>query len=530
MWNPNHESKPEQGQPQMEKNVNESKTKVTRRKALAVIGAAGALMFSDRLIPGTGTIAYAKKKNDISAFDIDHSIPVWNITSLGASVSNTASANTPFVTQAIENSSTTSRAAYIPAGAYPVNPVSLGSGAKLIGDGQQNYGEFQNVNASVLSFASGPDTACLTVPSRAFPIHLSKLSIEGSWNETGLALGKGTREIELDNVSIKAVANGLVTDDNYFSRWNLFTVTCQNTGILLGGGGTTIVGTNVIVQGDKVNQVRAKVGIDISSDLATVHLSAFAAQYVERCVTIGSSAEVVLDAANFEDFTVAAISLKDTWKSIVDIRGSLGAMPEGSALFEFDGQIGSMTRIYLRSLKVYDHWVYGELGNRAFAKLGPNFTSFTGKIFMDEELFKLFAKHPDAIPPEIMPHINIIRDVSANNGDCLYLKGATTYRIPTARLQGLYEAKAMYDPLNDKLLLNSSSAAFGNGALYKAFTNDISAPHFAHVVYFSVRSASPRGFGKTPIVGDINISYDTTANELIVQSATANQEIYITTA
>lgn len=264
-------------------------------------------------------------------------------------------------TDALEAAIASDRKIYIPSGTYKItNQISIPSGTVIVGDGSENYGEFDTKYPSMLKFvglASG--TWCLSFASGVRGVSISHLAIQGDWATHGMDFVGNNREVDLIDVSLQHMNNGIQTDDAWVFVLDRVSITARGTGVKWQAG-TTNEFRNIRLQGDKDNSVRMTRGMHFAAPkLQNTLLSGFV-QYADTGIYIDGSPTLNIDGFDWEDCTDECLVIDGTDELRLNIQNSSALLPSSSSFIRFTGTISGGTKVYIKNIGGYTKHFSGE--------------------------------------------------------------------------------------------------------------------------------------------------------------------------
>lgn len=264
-------------------------------------------------------------------------------------------------TAAIEAAIATDRKVYIPSGTYKVtSQLSIPSGTVIFGDSSENYGEFDTKYPSMLKFeglASG--TWCLSFADGVRGVSIESLAIQGDWATHGIDFVSNNREVNLIDVSLQHMNNGIQTNDAWVFVLDRVSITARGTGVKWGAG-TTNEFRSIRLQGDKDNSIRMTRGMYFTTPkLQNTLLSGFV-QYCETGIYIDGSPTLNIDGFDWEDNSEDCIVLDGTDELRLNIQNSSALLATGSSFIRFTGTINGGTKVYIKNIGGYTKHFSGE--------------------------------------------------------------------------------------------------------------------------------------------------------------------------
>lgn len=416
---------------------------------------------------------------------------------------------------------------YIPAN-IAVSQFTHPRGITYVGRGRQSYGEVSLGNPTTIHLLAGPGQWGWILEGFAMVGGLRNISLQGDWTNHGIYTSATTREFDLENVSVKNVDNGIKTIDTYVGSFNRVSVTCRGVGIDWYGGGTTMDFSHTIVQGDKIADIRAKIGYRFTGEgfsdylMVSSQINVGAAQHVEKIIDISGNMRLIIDALNCEGFNDCAFNIHDTLKCKLDIRlphlAASGASGGGfSPIFRFSGTISDQTEINIGLVSAYDE--VDVTGTVKFIEDGPGLVA-DGKIRLHWDLYDSVIVQTDTLSRRMLYPL---KDISNLGGEFLYLKGLSSYDVSFDRLQGLWENHIGHQFAVNRLNKIPTTSTEGVGQIFAVYSAGIEGG-IPNVSYISVDSVTG-SYSQTDITGSHSITADFPNSKLVVSPASIFQTI-----
>jgi hypothetical protein len=414
----------------------------------------------------------------------------------------------------------------------PLTFASEDRGMFIEGDGSQSYGEFNTGKPSTLYFSNLTSGEFMLTLESIFPFRMDGINIESDdWTVNGIKTTAPTRELILNDVSIKGVDVGLEAHDTYVVRGENVGITARSKGISWGGG-TTLQLENLKLQGDKTNGIRLDRGIEFVFDseqsdspvMPNVTISGFC-QYSNTVVyTDNSSCQVELDSFDVEDNVFAVIWLRNQYKGFYRIRNSSLLIGDNSSVVVIGEGNQYVTIDICDPLMKDKHMILKDWSTEKFINTETSNIGSNIEIVLNEQTFN---RVKSGIVATAMPRVKVTRAPFAQDPDCIMQVGSGT--IPEDYVNRLWRNKQLYDATNDETFYyGAKSSEFSNGMIYR-ITSQNTATNDPIVAYFTLRTADgSQYFNLTNVIGTMPLTYDDVNDELVFTAATPNQRFIIT--